>query len=179
MKFGSRRYRATIIEFLEWQPRKRRRKGMNTCAGEQPLRSSAKKNEASKGSTRNTKASKSSTAKKSTASKRSPKAIKPLWLGSGSPAKSSTQAPPEDQATSRTEARVVLGEITNTSQHHGIPSSSPKVHNSTSTPPPLSEHDHSGTPPPLSEHDHSGTPLPHSQHKRTNQPTPLSSSSSH
>ena len=81
VKFGSRRYRATIIDLLEWQPPERRRKSKDTRAGEQPPRSSAKK----------TKASKSSAAKSSITSKRSAKAIKPLWLGSGSPAKSSTE----------------------------------------------------------------------------------------
>ena len=65
VKLGSRHYRATIIDFLEWQPRKRRRMSTDTCAGEQPPWSSAKKNEASKGSARKTKASKSSTVKKS------------------------------------------------------------------------------------------------------------------
>ena len=90
------------------------------------------------------------------------KAIKPLWLESSSPAKSLTKAQTEE-ASSRVEARAVLGEITNIPQHHNRPSPSPKLHNPTSTPP-LSDCDHSSTPPPLSIH-------------MQTKPTPLSSSS--
>ena len=86
VEFGSRRFRATIIDLLEWQPPERRRKSKDTRAGKQLPRSIAKKNDASKGSAKKTKASKSSAAKSSITSKRSAKAIKPLWLGSGSPA---------------------------------------------------------------------------------------------
>ena len=107
VKFGSRRYRATIIDLLEWQPPERRRKSKDTRAGEQPPRSSAKKNDASNGCAKKTKASKSSAAKSSITSKRSAKAIKPLWLGSGSPAKSSTELQVEEEALRRAETRAV------------------------------------------------------------------------
>ena len=122
VKFGSRRYRATIIDLLEWQPPERRRKSKDTRASEQPPRSSAKKNDASKGSAKKTKASKSSAAKSSITSKRSAKAIKPLWLGSGSSAKSSTELQVEEEALRRAETRAVLGEITNIPQHHNAES---------------------------------------------------------
>ena len=43
VKFDSCHYRVTIINFLEWQPRKRHRRNTDTCACKQPPQSSAKK----------------------------------------------------------------------------------------------------------------------------------------
>ena len=173
VKFGSRQYRATIIDLLEWQPPVRCRKSKDTRAGEQPPQSSAK-NATLKGSAKKTKASKSSAAKSSITSKHSAKAIKPLWLGSGSPAKSSTELQVEEEALRRAETRAVLGEITNIPQHHNDESPSPEVRNPTNTPSPLSEHDASGTPTPLSDHDHCSVPSPLSHHDHFSTPTPLS-----
>ena len=133
VKFSSRRYRAKIIDLLEWQPRKkRRRKNKDTGLDEQPPRSIAKKSKASKGSAKKSEASKGSakkseaskgSAKKSEASKSSTKTSatkknavnKPLWLASGSPAKSTKKA--EDAETRNgAEIRAVSSEITNTPQ---------------------------------------------------------------
>ena len=96
----------------------------------------------------------------SRASKHSMKAIKPLWLGSGSPAKTLTKALTEE-ASSRA-AGAVLGEITS-----NLNIIITHLHPQKGTIP-LAYH--------LSDHNHSSTPPPVSFIAQENQPTPLSSS---
>jgi hypothetical protein len=122
VKLGSRRYRATVVDMLDWQPPK---KNIPRNAG--VIQNSQKKNP---------------TALKTKASIRCAKihnsrrtgvkiaASKPLWLGSGSPAKSFGKMPEEARVRADVQSRMAFTKITNTldNQHvtdHLSPSSTP------------------------------------------------------
>ena len=92
VKLGSRRYRATVMDMLDWQPPMKRSKTNNIPQNAGVLQNSKKKNPTAlktKASIRCTKMCNS----RRTAVKKA--ASNPLWLGSGSPAKSFGKEPEE------------------------------------------------------------------------------------
>ena len=158
VKLGSHRYRATVVDMLDWQPPK---KNIPRNAG--VIQNSKKKNP---------------TALKTKASIRCAKihnsrrtgvkiaASKPLWLGSGSPAKSFGKMPEEAEVRAEdVQSRMALTEITNTLNNQHVtdhlspsftppPSSpiSPLLFSSPHTPSHLPLHASNSPPSPLSLH---------------------------